>query len=142
MTMLPDVDETSYDDWQRQQAAQEMDQKIQSFGLEHAMNSRIAELSQFQAPTSSDSLTNPRGTGNALPSPPEPAPPESTEAPSTPVQEPPALPATPAPPLPQPPTPAPQPQSPNSLQDWVGAALGAVRQSGGDIQKFADGLDL
>src|SRR5215471_4980779 len=151
MTMLPDVDETSYDDWQRQQAAQEMDQKIQSFGLEHAMNSRIAELSQFQAPTPSDSLTNPLGGGNTLP-PPEPVP-APVQEPPTPAPEPQPEPS-PAPPAP-PPTPAAAPTSitpPGAaagppqpdLSGWYdqvwSQGIGAVARAGGDVQQFADDL--
>jgi hypothetical protein len=125
MTMLPDIDQSTWDDLERERVQREMEQRIQGFTAQQAISERIASL------PSSDALTNPLGSGNALPEP------ETAELPA---------PAAPAPTdfgVPRVrPTPAPAPAIPTAVSqaDWIGQALGAVSRAGGDVQAFASNL--
>jgi murein DD-endopeptidase MepM/ murein hydrolase activator NlpD len=158
MTMLPDIDQASYDDYEKQRLQRELDQKLQSMTLQHALDSRIAEIGAVATP--SDALTNPLGMGNAPP-PPEPAPlPEPPAPVAQPVAEPDVF-AAPAPPpappdaaIPSPgaapapfsapapsPTPTPAPTSGvPDLSDWIQSSAGAVARAGGDVKAYINNL--
>src|SRR5262245_37778954 len=55
MTMLPDIGDDEYRQWQAQQFDDDAQRRIAALGFEHAANDRIASL------PSSDALTNPLG---------------------------------------------------------------------------------
>jgi murein DD-endopeptidase MepM/ murein hydrolase activator NlpD len=111
MTMLPDIDEQAYDDYQQQQFGQSASSRIAGLGFDHSSGNLINGLGALIP--SSDALTNPLGTGNAPPPTPppvqEPTPPPPAEAP-TPDQQPVEAPA------PQPVAPSPLLQRPPPMQ--------------------------
>lgn len=104
MTMLPDIDQASYDDYEKQRLQREIEQKQQSFGLQNAINEKIAGLQSLVGGAAS-------AVGGAIGVSP-PAPPPSP-LPAEPAPLPPAEPAPAPEPLPAPPpdtTPAPVPE--------------------------------
>jgi hypothetical protein len=167
MTMLPDVEQSTYDQFEQERLRRELEQKQQSFSLQSAIGEKIAGLQSLLGGAAQTEAPPP-----PAPSAPEPAPaPEPVAAP--PVQPAPEPPPAPAPPVPEPepgpapepvaqpapPTPAPvRPEAPSAgaqgpisapsappasgsgLTDWIGSAMGAAVRSGADMQQFASGL--
>jgi len=147
---LPDVDSDSWNTHQADTFSQETDQRIGAMTFGHAASARISDLSSsFQAPTSSDSLTNPMAAAAPAPPPPEPAPlPEPLPAPEP---APPELPAyvpgsaplaPPAPPAPTAPVVSPFPTQSSGQASFtgppelIGQALEAANQAGVDPKLF------
>lgn len=137
MTMLPDVSEEQWQQFQASQFDQDTQRKIDTLAFEHGANAQIASL------PSSDALTNPIGTRYSETEPPAPVlPPVPSPTPEPEAASPLPSPAAPPPqdftptPAPAPaPAPAPTPTVPGS--DWFGQALSAVEKAGGDVQAFA-----
>src|SRR5262245_27717796 len=149
MTMLPDIDQDQWDQYERDRVQREMDTKLSTFTLDHQMDSRIAQL----APMSSDALTNPLGTGNAPAPLPEPAV-QPEVAPPQPVEQPPEPLPTPSAPSTVSTAPAgpyfagsarsalarAQPSKGGGQSDWIGQTASNRAASGGDIGKFLNNL--
>jgi len=146
--MLPDVDQDSWDQHQNDQFMANADHQISMLDYDHQTNSAIADLGRMaalaQAPTPSDSLTNPIGTGNAQPAEqPEPAQEAapaavaSDQPAATPVQTTAPIISSSVQPSPSPSPPAPPP---DQSQDTggLGGLLNSVMAAGGDAAHFAD----
>src|SRR5215471_18241112 len=154
MTMLPDIDQTDYDEYERQRLQQQFEQQNQQFALQQSFDQQNAQLQAIAtpppAPPSSDSLTNPTGTRFLAPATPD-EPPEVTQARQQYADQGQAtLPPEPAPPPPAAPAPAPEPQpapssspspSASSNDSWFGQVLGQVAAAGGNVQQFASSFD-
>ena len=164
MTMLPDIDEQSWDEYARQQLQTHIGDKISGLTLDSAIGDKISGLHSLVGGTPEPPPPPPPPPPEPEPPPPPPPAPEpmatpdyqapGTEpAPSAPPAEPgfsrdqllemqqqAEQPSTP-PPAPAAPTPAPTPTptaTPSGgLGDWFGSALGAVERSGGDARQFA-----
>lgn len=143
---LPDVPEDVYHDWQVQQFSQDTDNQIGSLGFETAANNQIATLAPPPDVSESLSRIGSWATPTPLSQPPSEEQPPPPPQPSPQLDSPPA--AAAAAPAPDAPvtaplvapqqTPAPAPQSqPSAVQGWIGGALGAVQQAGGDVSTFA-----
>lgn len=163
MTMLPDVDEGSYSQYQAGEFNRDAQAKIDQLGFEHATGDQIASLSvppppPPPAPAPSEALGR---IGGWAPPPPSPEPPAAVDVPSntaaTAAPAPPIEEALPPPPPQAPPPPPPSPLSPPTvplqrppqqqppaagLTDWLGQAAGAVSKAGGDVSAFASNIDL
>jgi len=147
--MLPDIDQQDWDAYQQQQLQQQLQQKIDGFGLDQMLGDRSATVGAVATPppptppSIEQSLANIGGWAAPPPTlPPEPTPPPET-APSGPSPEQPEA-AAPAPPEPSPAPPAPTPPQPGGgglssswLADVFGNGLNAVQQAGGDVDAFA-----
>ena len=154
MTMLPDIDQTDYDEYERQRLQQQFEQQNQQFALQQSFDQQNAQLQAIAtpppAPPSSDSLTNPTGTRFLAPATPD-EPPEVTQARQQYADQGQATPPPePAPPPPAAPAPAPEPQpapssspspSASSNDSWFGQVLGQVAAAGGNVQQFASSFD-
>ena len=151
--MLPDVDEESWRGYEAADFSRKTESRIGSLGFMHDSTQRIGSL--YEAPTSSDSLTNPLGaisqaapSAPAAPAEPYPPAPAETPPPPAPAPEPPPTPAPAAgpsapsqapPPTPTPsPTPPPGSRQTGSGFDIFGNALNAAVKAGADAQTFAD----
>jgi hypothetical protein len=149
VTMLPDVSQEGYDEWQQQLYTEDTDRKIQGLGFTHQANDRIADLSRIGVWAEA---STPEG-------PPPPAPVAVEAPPTAPLQaapvavevppEAPPEPVASAAPAAAPATPpvrgaalSPTSSAPEPSPDWenqvFGQALGAVSRAGGDVQAFAD----
>ena len=90
MTMLPDIDQSAYDQYEQERLQRELEQKQQTFGLQQAIGEKIAGLQSLvggAASAAGDTIGSVTGQTPAPP-PPEAAPappPEPAPAPSTPV---------------------------------------------------------
>jgi len=136
MTMLPDIDEQSWDEYQRQQLSQNIQQKIDGFSLQQALGEKLSGIQGLlggappEATPPPPAPPPPPPEPEPLPPPPPPPPPEPPAAPDlsriggwaapTPPAAPPPPPAAPEPmPEAAPPTvspvPAPTPE-PSSFQ--------------------------
>src|SRR5215831_12246834 len=154
MTMLPDIDQTDYDEYERQRLQQQFEQQNQQFALQQSFDQQNAQLQAIAtpppAPPSSDSLTNPTGTRFLAPATPD-EPPEVTQARQQYADQGQATPPPEsAPPPPAAPAPAPEPQpapssspspSASSNDSWFGQVLGQVAAAGGNMQQFASSFD-
>ena len=133
MTMLPDIDQTSYDEYEQQQLQQEIERKQQQFTLQNAIGEKIAGLQSIVGGAagavggvfgSPSPAAEPMPSPEPAPTPPvEPAPaPEPVPTPESPVDaassqapsvpEPAPAPAPEAQPAPAVPSPAAPPQTP------------------------------
>jgi hypothetical protein len=153
MTQLPDIDNDSWRSFEADDLRRKLGSRIDSMGFMHDANERINSLTM----PSSDSLTNPLGTGHA---PPPAAPPVAEPEPlPAPVEVPPPVPDASAsispepvapapPPLPAPVPPIPAPSAPpvsppgpvpsaGGGPDLFGSALSAAVQAGADARTFA-----
>lgn len=158
MTMpLPDIDEASWDEYQRQKLQEDLQAKMDSFSLQAAIGEKMADVQALAAPPPEPPPPPPQpdlsrigswagpspgqmqaatiASGQARPEAPEPtpaAPQDSAPAPSR--QFAPDW----APPIRQPaPTSAPS----SGRDDWVTSMLANVASSGGDVHAFADHLN-
>ena len=123
---LPDVDETSWDEYQKQQLANQIQQSQGNFSLQNVISSHISDFTSSFAPAAEEQAPS----ASPTPAPPEPAP----------APEPPPAPSQAAAPEPAP-APAGAPSGPaSSLQDWIGQSISAVARAGGDVAAYANNL--
>src|SRR5215471_678593 len=152
MSMLPDIDQTDYDEYERQRLQQQLDEQNKQFALQQAFNEQNAQIAAIATPPpSSESLTNPTGTRYLPPPASADEPPEVTQAraqyatpdqgQATPPPEPPPPPSAPARAPSPPPAPSPPSPSTSSSDSWFGQMLGQVAAAGGNVQQFASSFD-
>src|SRR5215831_13304043 len=129
MTMLPDIPGLDWAEYERQQLQDAIGQKIQD--LQNIVNQPPPPPPEPppEAPPPEPPPPEPPPVEPVAPQ----VPPAESPAPLAPVTAPLQVP-TPAPP------PAPLPQPPD-LSSWIGSALSAVQQAGGDIQRFSSGFN-
>jgi hypothetical protein len=161
MTMLPDIDNESWDEYARQQLQKKIDDHIGGFNLNTAINDKISGLQSLISPPPEPAPPPPpppEPEPQPAPPPPPPPPPEPEPAPppaaaapepatpdyqapgiepTAPTPAPLAQPTPAAEPAPAPVAPTPAP-TPGSSSDWFGSALNAVSGAGGDVQSFFD----
>jgi len=127
MTMLPDIDQTSWDEYEKQELQRQLEQKQQGFTLQSMIGEKVAGL---QSLVGGGAGAEQQAVAPPPPPAPEPAPePSVSQAPPEPAPAPPPPPPPPAPPAPV-----------NNQQDWMAQAISAVGRAGGDVQQFASNL--